>query len=406
MSSITKYQRSDGGRKGWRIQVSLGTDRDGKRRTRSRTFYPTCSNPWGRDGRREAEQAELEFRAEIGKASVSELAELPLSFVFAKYVEANTTRAGKPWSPKTLENTLKSVDLIVGHMGDPPVGEIRPSDVGELMAWMRTPAARKRRKLGPDGEPVGLTATSAQRHFDVLRAMFSYAIEEDIVDASPLKKRHRPKREEPYWHVPTDEDVRRLIAWLVDTPFWYTFAHVAATTGARRGELVGLQWGDIEPEQSRIHIRRNHVYANRQVHEQLPKNGRTRTTDIGPAVAFTLHQYRTSIEELTGPVQSDWYVFSPDYSGPAVHPDAVKRWWARLRQQHDYLAPCRFHSLRHYVGTVLVASGMGYADVAQQLGHTNAMVTAQRYSHARPQNESEAARRMGLAIGDLPGLGG
>lgn len=387
MASVRKYQRTPNGKKGWRIQVSMPPV-DGKQKTPNRIFYPDAINPWGREGKAEAMRAELEFRAELGQTEPSDRRKYTFKYVIDRYIRSRTVDTPKPWSPKTEENTVMWRDRIVEHFGEQKlISKVTADDIGEFLGWLMLHG----RKSG-NGKP--LAASTVQRCDDILRAVFAYAMEEELVSESPVRKKHRPARAERDMDPPTKEEIYALAKALEPEPFWHALFSVATTTGARRGEIIGLRWGDIEPEQFRIQIRRNRVYSKGRTYEKLPKSGKEREVSVNSRLLKTLNDFRRHVEQLWSidAVEPDWYLFADSPGAAPIHPLAVQRWWendARLRLPN--MARHRFHDLRHYVGSELTEAGIGFAEIAAHLGHASPATTADIYAHARKQQGATEA---------------
>jgi integrase len=112
----------------------------------------------------------------------------------------------------------------------------------------------------------------------------------------------------------------RSSIWLY--PLWLT----TATTGARRGELLGLQWSDVDLDGRQLAIRRARVAVGYEVIESTPKSGKARTIALDPQTVAVLKDWRQAqrMERMAfgeGRVDGT-YVFTREEGAP-LHPHAV-----------------------------------------------------------------------------------
>ncbi len=163
----------------------------------------------------------------------------------------------------------------------------------------------------------------------------------------------------------------------------------ACFTGLRQGELLGLQWGDIDFESRRIYVRR----TLQQGKSYEPKSHHSkRSVDIPIFLVEMLktHQTRTTVE-----LDSNKYelVFPNSVGKPfdkanllvRVLLSALKR--AGLRQ-------IRFHDLRHSYASLLINNNANIKYVQKQLGHSSCQVTLDTYSHLIPEVGQEAISKL------------
>jgi integrase len=176
-------------------------------------------------------------------------------------------------------------------------------------------------------------------------------------------------------------------------PFW----RLALATGMRRGELLGLKWGDIDSPKARVAVRRAIAVIDGVPIESEPKTRRgRRTIPIDETSLAVLKQQRVRDLEralLLGRRLSDEdYVFSTADGGP-LNPDAVSKRFRRLARAAD-LPLIRLHDLRHTHATLALEAGIHPKVVSERLGHGSVAITLDTYSHAVPSLESEAAERI------------
>ena len=124
---------------------------------------------------------------------------------------------------------------------------------------------------------------------------------------------------------------------------WQTYINLVADTGIRRGEACGLEWSDIDWTKGTITIRRNAQYTpTAGVYVTSPKNGKSRTVDVGPDVLKLLQQLRL---EQAGKAISR-YVFTQDSSPDIMHPQSPTRYFKKFGQRYG-IEDFHPHKLRH-----------------------------------------------------------
>ena len=160
-------------------------------------------------------------------------------------------------------------------------------------------------------------------------------------------------------------------------------------TGLRRGEVLGLQWADVDFERGRVHIRR--AYVRRQV--TTPKSGRGRQVVMASPLAELLLDVLATRRRETlafGWPETPPWVFPSETGGP-LDQDNFERSWRRVRRRAQALGvrPLRLHCTRHTWASLALASGKSVRWVADQLGHADPALTLRVYAHAMREEESD-----------------
>jgi len=176
-----------------------------------------------------------------------------------------------------------------------------------------------------------------------------------------------------------------------------TYLRLAATTGARRSQLVALHWSDIDLDAGTVTFCRAIIDGGPDVGlvERGTKTGRKWKVALAPAAAERVRAFRPVCEERAAAVGTkldrDSYVFATQPDGSASwRPDNVSARWRRIRKLAD-LDGVRLHDLRHYVATQLLGAGVDPRTVAGRLGHANPTVTMTVYGHFLPEKDRAAA---------------
>jgi integrase len=203
---------------------------------------------------------------------------------------------------------------------------------------------------------------------------------------------------------PSPEEVRAIVELAEQrNPILAALIMLAALTGARRGELCALKWGDVDLHTGTVRIARSILDLPGRVEEKATKSHQERTIALGEAGVVLLRLHRDGCVERAqmGEVElgPDTYVFSDRIEGSTpVRPDAVTGFFRRVST--DLLLPeVHLHSLRHFMATQLASRGdVSPRTLAGRLGHADASVSLKVYSAFFPPADVEAAEHVGRLL--------
>lgn len=171
--------------------------------------------------------------------------------------------------------------------------------------------------------------------------------------------------------------------------------------GLRRGELLGLQWEDIDWQANKVHIHRNRVVVKGKSVLKEPKTeAGDRVIDIPAQLTQKLrkHQQQCKKNQLAmgrGYIVSDYVIVHPN--GQPIYPEYVSQMLTKLQNKAG-LPQCRFHDLRHLCASIMLKQGVP-AKVAQaRLGHADIQTTLNIYSHVLPTTAKDAADKIGELV--------
>lgn len=239
-----------------------------------------------------------------------------------------------------------------------------------------------------------LRTKTLRNHLGLLHKLFEDAREQGYLGVNRLSRsralrRPRPLREddEAEIEVLTPAEANQLLDALApaDLPLFFT----AVCTGMRLGELLGLQWGDVDEAGRRIHVRRTAYRGALYV----PKSKRSRRSiDAGDQLLAVLSRWRRE-RHGEAPPPPDAFVF-PSAAGGPLDPDNLRhRVWAPTLAKAK-LRHVRIHSLRHTFTSMLIAQGENPKYISAQLGHASVQITLDRYGHLFPDEKRGAATRL------------
>jgi integrase len=286
---------------------------------------------------------------------------------------------------------------LLGHVmravGDRPAREITTRDIDALLrtiadTHVSARAVNKTRNIiaaafnyGMRESAFGLPSNPAlaadvrrEPHPGVL-LYYSPAEVEAIAEALGGGRRRGPSPDRTVDQVAVDQQDGELV-------------RIAAYTGLRLGELLALQWRDVDFKGAVLTISR----AMSAGVETTTKSGRVRRVPL-PAQASDALQRLRRRSDFTAPAE---FVFV-DWVGRPLNSVTVRK---RFKQSRDAVGarPLRFHDLRHTYGSLLAAAGVDLVTIKETMGHS-ALSTTGRYLHARPASEQAAAFTRAFAAG-------
>lgn len=249
---------------------------------------------------------------------------------------------------------------------------------------------------------AGLSRASVLQVLGLLRAILNHAIEDGWITSNPavrLGRFYRGTTEaeaapkvEPF----TAGELAHLIATCdAETPAWSAFLRTAAWTGLRQGEVLGLQWGDVDLAGGFLHVRRTIAYRKGQLLAGSPKSGKARKVDLAAPLADVLNARRLVAEAdaLVADREIIPWLFTNAAGQPHDAMNVLHRWWGPLLEAAG-VGHRRFHDLRHTFASLLIGAGESLAYVRDQLGHSSIKVTVDLYGHLVPGANRGAVDRL------------
>ncbi len=354
----------------WEVVVSW-RDPDGRLRQQSRTVHGT---------RRDAERVRDEMRHRRNTGALSQSTE-----DFASLVRDWIDLREPKLSPSTVDVYRQVIEhRLVPALGRRKVAKLTARDLDRyyaaLLAEGLAPGTIAKlhaiiRGALDQGRKWGLTAVNVAD------------------DASPPKNIRKPVEA-----VALESVVQMLDA----SDDWFSVLfRVAVVTGARRGEVVGLQWRDIDFDRQTIRICRSVVRDknSRRVVRDTTKTNRHDTLSVDAKTIGILRGWRTKCIENAFAcgvrLQEDAFVFSPQPDGSIPRwPKDVDYAFVKVRKRLGLTGFTFKDATRHFMVTRLVAKGEDIRTVAGRARHSSPSATLNTYAHFLPQRDQEAATAM------------
>jgi len=316
--------------------------------------------------RRLAEQEETRLRAEVELQQRTDLSGKPeepppaaFSGFARKWFDTHVMVNLKPTTQRRYETIIRV--HLVPYFGDRLISGIMVLDIEQFKAEnMKSVVANTGKKIANK---------TVNEHLGVLSSMFSSAVKWGYLKENRCRSVPRlrlPVQELQFYERKQTAVFLRKAAKL--EPDYFALFATAFKSGLRLGELIGLEWGDLDFVTRRIHVQRSYSEG----HTTPPKSGRPRFVPMSPVLSDILKAHR----HLKGKL-----VFSqPD--GTHLTRDIVKHPFDRVIRASS-LHRIRIHDMRHSFASQLVMEGVPLKAVADLLGHAETRTT-ERYAHLAP----------------------
>jgi integrase len=293
------------------------------------------------------------------------------------------------------EITRRDIDIFVADWATAgPKFQKRVEAARELERVRARDERRARRAVRLGSSPK--TIANALVPF---REMLSHATEWGYLSSNPAErvKRPRSERQSDEMFVLRPHQIRLLLDHAPEES--RTLLLCAVTTGVRRGELIGLRWGDIDWHGRRLWIRRSVGPGGRFQQPKTP--GSVRAVALTPTLVSALRRYRLASRFKA----DDELIFPSERGTPLDGRNLVQRQFAPALRKAG-LPHMRFHDLRHTYASLLIAQGEHPKLISEQLGHASVQITLDRYGHLMDQSYGDASERLEAALFGASVLGG
>ena len=244
------------------------------------------------------------------------------------------------------------------------------------------------------GKP--LSRKTAVHHLSFISDVFSYAVKMDMLSENPCRKVSVPKGEKKEKEIYTIEEVHKLFMLLETAPLKYrAFFTLAIYSGFRRGELLGLEWKDIDWENCVISVRRTSNYTPKKgIYTDTTKTKKSQRSMKFPKEVIdllrTFKSEQDSEKERLGTKWQDHDRLFVKYDGRPMNNNTPYFWFNEFCEAHNFRF-CDIHSLRHFYASALINEGVDAAAVSGALGHSVISTTTSIYCHVFQQAQAKAA---------------
>ena len=341
----------------------------------------------------EAERKYIELMGEVHDGNYKDLKKATFKEFAETWLRDYAKMKCKPSTYRGYENTINK-QLI------PRFGSFKLSDVttGRLQTFIAERSASVKRKTvksetgnSETVETKTLKPKTVINDIVPIKLMFKHAVRWGYLKKDPAEYIERPKIEREEVEILTPEEVNLLLKHM--SPQYRTLILTAVLTGLRRGELLGLQWGDIDGRHNQIHVRR--AFCNVSKELTTPKTRRSkRKVDMSP----TLVKELKALLMASGTRSATALIFT-EADGSPIDPDNFYHREFVPALQRAKLRRVGVHSLRHTNVSLRIEQGQSILYISRQIGHSSAKTTLDIYGHLFKEVNTEQAEKLDAILG-------
>lgn len=390
MANITK--RGDS----YRITVYCGRDVNGKLIRRTTTWKPDKKYTEKQLEKEVQKQATL-FEEKVLSGQISNGGNMRLVDFVPQYLE--NIKA------EVAETTYKSYIRIINTLIVPALGHLKLKDIKPLHV-QKFVNALCGEDMKADGKGGKLKPATVQRYYVVLQSILHNAYRLELITSNPADsaKIKLPPIGEQKTEIYDKEELAQLLSALDGEPLMFQcLIHLAIITGCRRGELVALEWKDIDFSSGTVTVSKSaYMRTGEPVGIKDTKTHKSRKVAVSPYCLDMLRQLRTEQLEKrlklgTAWKGDDWVFIQND--GSIMYPSSPTLMFNKFLKRKG-LPHKKFHALRHTSATLSLVNGVNIKTVASRLGHSQ-MKTTDRYVHAIEEADRQASDVLGGLIQQL-----
>lgn len=305
-----------------------------------------------------------------------------MDFWYQTYIKSGL----RPATQNTYESTI--YQHIIPQLGKISLCQLTQKDLQQFYAHLK----KEGRLVRTEQFGKGLSDRMVRMCHAKCRAALDQAVQENLIRTNPAVDCKLPPKRSREMQVLSRQELQRFLIQAKADGYFELFL-LDLSTGLRRGELLALQWSDLDLDTGTLSVTKQVYEVNGKMQLSVPKTKASiRKLVLPPAVVEVFREYRKM-------AKSRWLFPSPKNLDMPLTPGSM------LRRLHIILerAGCkqiRFHDLRHTFATMALENGMDIKTLSAMLGHVSAATTLDIYTHITSDMLNEAAAKIDRGLGN------
>lgn len=380
----------------YRITVSNGYDAKGKQIRKSMTWEP-APGMTARQIEKELDRQAVLFEERVksgqymdGNVKFKDFAERWFEDYGKEHLRTRTYKEYERMKERTYQ--------AVGHIR---IDKIQPHHLLDFYKQLGEPGINQR-------TGGGLAPKTILHYHTFISSVLERAVKWQMIQENPCHRIDPPKVDRHQITCLNDEQATIFLECLENQALEdKTFFTLALYTGMRRGELLGLEWPDIDLETGVISIRRTSQYGGKELGtytddtktEQSKRSIRVtqNVVDLLKAYKVEQAQRRLRLGDAWAGEWADHPRLFTNQDGRPMSPSTPLNRLKRLLAGNG-LPNVSLHSLRHTNATLLIQQGVSIRAVSGRLGHSQTSTTMNIYAHQLQSADAAAAEALDIAL--------
>ena len=277
---------------------------------------------------------------------------------------------------------------IIPALGKIPLNQLTQKDLQQFYAGLK----KSGRLIRTQQFGEGLSDATVRGCHMNCRAALDRAVQEGLIRTNPAIGCKLPPKRGREMQVLSPRELRRFLIQAQAEGYYELFL-LDLCTGMRRGELLALQWTNLDFDTGELTVDKQVYEVKGQLQVSVPKTKASiRKLVLPPGVVEVLRDYRRRMT-------SRWMFPSPVKEDAPISPGVARKRLQGILER----AGCRrvrFHDLRHTFATLALGGGMDVKTLSAMLGHVSSATTLDIYAHVTGGMQAEAAARIDRGLGN------
>lgn len=305
-----------------------------------------------------------------------------LDFWYQNYIKPKI----RPTTQASYEGRI--YQHIIPELGKIPLNQLTQKDLQQFYSKLK----KSGRLIRTQQFGEGLSDSMVRGCHVTCRAALEKAVQEGLLRTNPAIGCKLPPKRGREMQVLGREELQRFLIQAQAEGYYELFL-LDLCTGLRRGELMALQWDDLDFQTGTLTVNKQVYEVKGELQLSVPKTKASiRRLVLPPGMVEVLREYRDRVD-------SRWMFPSPVKEDTPISPGVVRK-RLQIILERAGCKKIRFHDLRHTFATLSLENGMDVKTLSAMLGHVSAATTLDIYTHITGDMQAEAAAKIDRGLGN------